>query len=145
VFVQCGWLRIGGAMANFVNRNLSERELNSVKRKRRYNNSEGEEEDRHFRARITEDKYRSMLGEHIQKYKRRYKDPLPSPAPPPPRMGIPIPKSSLGGSKTRKLRSEQRGGLHDMETTSEWANDITPSKHRDYHEPEFTPKYVLAL
>jgi DNA helicase INO80 len=136
-------------MANFVNRNLSERELNSVKRKRRYNNSEGEEEDRHFRARITEDKYRSMLGEHIQKYKRRYKDPLPSPAPPPPppppRMGIPIPKSSLGGSKTRKLGSEQRGGLHDMETTSEWANDITPSKHRDYHEPEFTPKYVLAL
>ncbi|XP_034919811.1 chromatin-remodeling ATPase INO80 isoform X2 [Populus alba] len=131
-------------MANFVNRNLSERELNSVKRKRRYNNSEGEEEDRHFGARITEDKYRSMLGEHIQKYKRRYKDPLPSPAPPPPppppRMGIPIPKSSLGGSKTRKLGSEQRGGLHAMETTSEWANDVTPSKRREYHEPEFTPR-----
>ncbi|KAJ6700037.1 CHROMATIN-REMODELING ATPASE INO80 [Salix purpurea] len=130
----------GGAMTNFVNRNQSERELNSLKRKRRYNNSEGEEEDGHFRARITEDKYRSMLGEHIQKYKRRYKDPLPSPAPPPSRMGIPIPKTSSGGSKTRKLGNEQRGGLHDMETTSEWANDINPSKHRDYRELEFTPK-----
>ncbi|CAK7342664.1 unnamed protein product [Dovyalis caffra] len=100
----------GGAMTNYVNGNLSERELSSVKRKRRYNNSEGEEEEGYFGARITEDQYRSMLGEHIQKYKRRYKDPLPSPAPPPPRMGISIPKSSLGGSKTRKLGNEQRGG-----------------------------------
>ena len=130
-------------MSNFVNGNLSERELSSGKRKRRYNNSEGEEEDGYSGARITEEQYRSMLGEHIQKYKRRYKDSLSSPAPPP-RMGIPVLKSSLGGSKTRKLGSEQRGGLYDMETTSEWVNDIVPSKCGDYHEPEFTPKYVLA-
>ncbi|KAJ6967994.1 chromatin-remodeling ATPase INO80 [Populus alba] len=129
----------GGAMSNFVNGNLSERELSSGKRNRRYNNSEGEEEDGYSGARITEEQYRSMLGEHIQKYKRRYKDSLSNPAPPP-RMGIPVPKSSLGGSKTRKLGSEQRGGLYDMETTSEWVNDIVPSKHGDYHEPEFTPK-----
>ncbi|KAJ6304183.1 hypothetical protein OIU77_017955 [Salix suchowensis] len=130
----------GGAMTNFVNGNLSERELSSGKRKRRYNNSEGEEEDGYLGASITEEQYRSMLGEHIQKYKRRHKDPLSSPAPPATRMGIPVPKSGLGGSKTRKLGSEQRGGLYDMETTSEWVNDIVPSKHGDYHEPDFTPK-----
>lgn len=144
-FLRSGWFYIGGAMANFVNGTMSERELSSAKRRRRANNSDGEEEDGYYGSHISEEQYRSMLGEHIQKYKRRYKESSLSPAPAPLPMGLPIQKSKLGGSKTRKFGNEQRRGLYDVETTSEWPNDTTPQKRGDHHEPDFTPKYVLAV
>ncbi|XP_065855452.1 chromatin-remodeling ATPase INO80 isoform X2 [Euphorbia lathyris] len=130
----------GGAMENYGNGSISDRDLSLGKRKKQSKNSEGEEGDRYYSTRITEERYRSMLGEHIQKYKRRYKDSSAGPAPPPSRVGIPTSKSGLGSSKTRKLGNEQRGGLYDMENTSEWLNDVTPPKRGDYVEPDYTPK-----
>ncbi|XP_048235895.1 chromatin-remodeling ATPase INO80 isoform X2 [Ricinus communis] len=127
-------------MANYGNGNIQDKDLSLAKRKKRSNNSDGEEGDRYNSTRITEERYRSMLGEHIQKYKRRFKDSSSGPAPAPSRMGFPVPKSSLGSSKTRKLGSEQRGGLYDVETTSEWLNDVTPIKRGDYVESDYTPK-----
>lgn len=110
-----------------------------VKTKKRSHNSEEEDEDGYYGTHISEERYRSMLGEHIQKYKRRIKD---SPVTPIlPRVGISAPKTNLSGSKTRKLGSEQRGGLYEMET-SDWLNDISPRRPTNYHETEFTPKYV---
>ncbi|OAY40386.1 chromatin-remodeling ATPase INO80 isoform X2 [Manihot esculenta] len=117
----------GGAMANYGNGTISDRDLSLGKKKKRSNTSDGEEGDGYYGAHITEERYRSMLGEHIQKYKRRFKDSSLSPAPAPLRMGI-LPKSSMGSSKPRKLGNEQRGGLYDMETTSEWLSDVTPQK-----------------
>lgn len=130
-------------MANYGNGTISDRDLSLGKKKKRSNTSDGEEGDGYYGAHITEERYRSMLGEHIQKYKRRFKDSSLSPAPAPLRMGI-LPKSSMGSSKPKKLGNEQRGGLYDMETTSEWLSDVTPQKHGGYVEPDYIPKYVLA-
>ncbi|KAF2308050.1 hypothetical protein GH714_034742 [Hevea brasiliensis] len=129
----------GGAMANYGNGTISERDLSLAKRKKRSNNSDREEGDGYYGTHITEERYRSMLGEHIQKYKRRFKD-SSSPAPALTRMGIHVPRTSMGSSKTRKLGNELRGGLYDMETKSEWLNDVTPQKRGDYVEPDHTPK-----
>lgn len=137
----CNWFSIGGAIANHGNGTMSERELSLGKRKRRGAFNSDEEEEDYQGTHITEERYRSMLGEHLQKYKRRLKDTTVSPAPP--RMGIPTPKSNLGGSKTRKLGNEQRAGLYDMETTSEWMNDINPQRPTNYHEADLVPKYEI--
>lgn len=126
----------GGAKLNHSNGTMSD----LVKTKKRSHNSEEEDEDGYYGTHISEERYRSMLGEHIQKYKRRIKD---SPVTPIlPRVGISAPKTNLGGSKTRKLGSEQRGGLYEMETTSDWLNDISPRRPTNYHETEFTPKVM---
>lgn len=115
-----------------------------VKRKKQSKNSDEEEENGYYGTQITEERYRSMLGEHIQKYKRRFKE---SPATPVlSRMGIPGPKTNLsGGPKSRKLGCEQRGGLYEMETTSDWLNDISPQRPVNYHDADFTPKYVADM
>ncbi|KAK3217953.1 hypothetical protein Dsin_011923 [Dipteronia sinensis] len=126
----------GGARVNYSNGNMSD--LGKIKR--RSHNSDEEDEDGYYGTHMTEERYRSMLGEHIQKYKRRFKD-TPA-ATIPPRMGIPAPKSILGGSKNRKLGSDQRGGLYEMETTSEWLKDISPQRPVNNQEAEFTPKIM---
>ncbi|KAJ4824645.1 putative DNA helicase ino80 [Turnera subulata] len=130
----------GGAMTNYSNGAMPERELSMVRRKRKLNSSDGEEEDGYYGTHITEEKYRSMLGEHIRMYKRRFKDSPSTPAPVRPRAGIPTPKSSLGATKTRKFGNEQRGGLYNTETASEWLNGSTPQKRIDYNEPDSMPK-----
>ena len=124
-------------MASNGNGTMSERELSLAKRKRRGDFNSDEDED-YQGTRITEGRYRSMLGEHIQKYKRRFKDTSMSPAPP--RMGIPTPKSNLGSSKIRKLGNEQQAGFYDMETTSEWMDDVSPQRLANYHEADLVPK-----
>uniref|UniRef100_A0A2P2MVK8 Chromatin-remodeling ATPase INO80 n=1 Tax=Rhizophora mucronata TaxID=61149 RepID=A0A2P2MVK8_RHIMU len=131
----------GGGMTNYDNGTMSERKLSLAKRRRQSNNSE-EEEERYYNTHMTEERYRSMLGEHIQKYKRRHKDTSSNPAPPSLRMGTTIPKATLGAPKPRKLGNEPRGGLYDVETTSEWLNDSTLQKRGDFHEPVFTPKVL---
>uniref|UniRef100_A0A2P2MVM8 Chromatin-remodeling ATPase INO80 n=1 Tax=Rhizophora mucronata TaxID=61149 RepID=A0A2P2MVM8_RHIMU len=130
---------IGQRMQNYGNGTISARELSSAKRKRQFNNSE-EEEAGYYRTHMTEERYRSMLGEHILKYKRRHKDTSSSPAPPSLRTGMPTLKTTFGSSKTRKLGNEQRGGLYDVEATSEWLNDSTSQKRGEIHEPKYKPK-----
>ncbi|PQQ07978.1 DNA helicase INO80 isoform X1 [Prunus yedoensis var. nudiflora] len=124
----------GGATGNGL---MPDRELNSVKKRRRSQNSDYEDEDSYYRTHITEERYRSMLGEHIQKYKRRFKDSSSSPAPT--QMGIPVPKGNKG-LKSRKLANEQRGGFYDMETTSEWLNDSNTQKPGNHHDADFAPQ-----
>ncbi|XP_007028646.2 PREDICTED: DNA helicase INO80 isoform X1 [Theobroma cacao] len=130
----------GGALVNHGNGTMSERELRLAKRKRRGAFNSDEEDEDYQGTRITEERYRSMLGEHIQKYKRRFKDTSVSQAPP--RMGIPTQKSNLGGSKMRKLGNEQRAGFYDMDTTSEWMNDVSPQRLANYHEADLVPKIM---
>ncbi|KAK8684282.1 hypothetical protein V6N13_040312 [Hibiscus sabdariffa] len=131
----------GGAMPNHGNGTMSERELSLAKRKWRGTLNSDEEDQDYQGTNITEERYRSMLGEHVQKYKRRFKDTSMSPAPS--RMGIPTPKSNMGNSKTRKLGNEQRSGFYDMENTSEWMNDI--SSQRFANEADLVPKYDVFL
>ncbi|XP_050384749.1 chromatin-remodeling ATPase INO80 isoform X2 [Argentina anserina] len=127
----------GGANGNEM---MSDCELSSVKKRRRSQNSDYEEDDSYYGTHITEEKYRSMLGEHIQKYKRRFKDSLSSPAAT--KMGIPVLKGNKG-SKSRKSANENRRGFYEMETTSEWLNDTIAHKPGNYHDADFAPQSAV--
>ncbi|XP_060967508.1 chromatin-remodeling ATPase INO80 isoform X1 [Cannabis sativa] len=128
----------GGAGSNKGNGLMSERELSSLKKRRRSQNGDYEDEDSYYNRNITEERYRSMLGDHIQKYKRRIKDSSASPAVPP-RTVVPVPKSNVG-LKARKLKNEQRGGgFLESETTPEWLNYANHPKPGNYHEADLTP------
>ncbi|XP_043691411.1 chromatin-remodeling ATPase INO80-like isoform X4 [Telopea speciosissima] len=105
---------------------------------RRDANSNDKDEDGGYGNHITEEHYHSMLGEHIQKYRRvRFKDSSSNPAST--RMGMPLPKRSLI-SKGRKSGNEDRV-LHGMETPSEYLREISPLKHGSYYDGDLTPEY----
>ncbi|PON44294.1 DNA helicase INO [Parasponia andersonii] len=127
----------GGAIANQDSGLMSDKELSSLKKRRRSQNGDYEDKDNYYNTHITEERYRSMLGEHLQKYKRRFKDSSASPAPT--RMGIPVPKGNVG-LKPRKLRNDQRGGFLEMETTPEWLSYANHPKPGNYAEADFTPQ-----
>ncbi|KAA8518116.1 hypothetical protein F0562_015590 [Nyssa sinensis] len=131
----------GGTMADCSNGIMSEREL-VRKKKRRNTYSSDEDEDGSYSTRISEERYRAMLGEHIQKYKRRLNNSSSSPAST--RIGMPVQKSSLG-SKGRKLGNEHRGGLHEIESTSDFLTDVNPHKLGNYHEADVALEYDRNL
>ncbi|XP_056158744.1 chromatin-remodeling ATPase INO80 isoform X4 [Syzygium oleosum] len=109
----------------------------SNKKKKRSFNSENEDGDSYYGTKITEDHYRAMLGEHIQKYRRRPKDHslLPQLA----TVGISLPRSNNSGPKAHKLANERRGGLYDVETEPEWANNINLHKDRNNQNTNVAP------
>ncbi|KAL2483050.1 DNA helicase INO80 [Forsythia ovata] len=124
----------GGAVGKCSNGIMSERGL---KKKRRSFNSSDEDEARSYSTHITEERYRAMLGEHIQKYKRRLNNSSQSPAST--RTGTPVTKSSLG-SKDQKLANDHRG-LHKLESTPDFLNNANSQKLGNYHESEFGLQY----
>ncbi|XP_060183897.1 chromatin-remodeling ATPase INO80 isoform X1 [Lycium barbarum] len=113
----------GGATGNRSNGIMSGREL---KKKRRTSYSSDEDGDR-IRAdstRISEEKYRTMLGEHVQRYKRRLGNSLASPAAT--RNGVPMMRSG-GGSRDQKSTNDRRGGAPRLGSASEFFNNSTQS------------------
>ncbi|XP_054814872.1 chromatin-remodeling ATPase INO80 isoform X2 [Prosopis cineraria] len=128
----------GGAIANYSNGSTRGREVNLLKKRKWSQNSDGEDKGNFCGTHMTEERYRSMLGEHIQKYKRRYKDTSSSPAQN--RVSAPLLKSNIG-LKARKLVNENRGGIHALEASSEWLNDINPQKPVNYRDAEFRHQY----
>lgn len=106
----------------------SERE--SKKRKQSAHSSD--EEDGSYSPYISEEHYRTMLGDHIQKYKRRLKNSSPSPA-------SNRPKSSLG-VKDKKLSNEQRGKLQRLDPAADFFNDSHTSKN--FRGSDSVPKYA---
>lgn len=113
----------------------------SNKKKKRSLNSDNEDGDNYYGTKITEDHYRAMLGEHIQKYRRRPKNhsSLPQPA----TVGMSVPRSNNSGSKTHKLVNERHGGSYDVETEPEWANDINLHKARNNQNGDVAPSNNL--
>ena len=70
VCLHCGLLLVtqtGGVNVKHSNGVMRERELGLLKKRRQGENSE-DEEDSYYGTRITEERHRSMLGEHVQKY-----------------------------------------------------------------------------
>lgn len=128
-------LLVGRAIANHSNGNMRGRE---VKKRRWSQNSDKEEKSSFYSTHMTEERYRSMLGEHIQKYKRRFKDTSSSPAQN--QVAAPLLKNS-GGLKARKSGNERRGGLHAAETTSEWMNDSNSQKLGNNRDSDFMQQY----
>ena len=121
-------------MGEHSNGVMSRREL---KKKRRSGYS-SDDEDGSYSNHISEEQYRTMLGEHIQKYKRRLKNTSPSPASM--RTAVPVVKSSLG-LNNQKLPNHQLGGLHRFESTSDFLNVNHSQKFGNFHGSDFTPKY----
>lgn len=118
----------GGAVGKHSNGIMSETEL---KKKKRILNSSDDDEARSYSPHITEQRYRAMLGEHIQKYKRRLNNSSQSPASI--RTGTSVIKNSLG-SKDQKLANDHR-------STSDFLNNANPQKLGNYHESEFGLQY----
>lgn len=117
------------------------REASLLKKRRWSLNRDSEDRSGFYETHMTEERYRSMLGEHIQKYKRRLKDTISSPAQ---NQATVAPGKSSTGLKARKSGNERRGGLHAVETTSEWMNDSSSQKPGNYREADFTPQYGTA-
>ncbi|XP_052114813.1 chromatin-remodeling ATPase INO80 isoform X1 [Arachis duranensis] len=132
--------RGGGAMASHSNGNVNAngREVNLLKRAWSQNSDE-EERSRFYGTCITEERYRSMLGEHVQKYKRRFKDTSSTHAQN--QVAVP-PVQSSSGSKARKSGNDHYGGLHAAEIASEWLYDSNSQKPGNYHDANFLQRYA---
>ncbi|XP_031397206.1 chromatin-remodeling ATPase INO80 isoform X1 [Punica granatum] len=127
----------GGALGKQSNGTMPGRESKSgsSKKKRRSYDSDEADENGFLGMHITEDRYRAMLGEHLQNYQRRPKDFSSTPAAT--RTGIPPPRTSRSGSKTRKSVIEQRGSMYDLENVPEWPNVSTLKSLGNGHEMDF--------
>jgi len=111
-------------MGDRSNGTMSKRDLSSAKKKKQNTYGSEDEEDSSYGVRITEERYRAMLGEHIQKYKRRPNS--TSATPQSTRIGIPVLKSSSKGRKS--------------EITSDFLNNGSSQKMGNYHEADFAPE-----
>lgn len=125
-------------MVNHSNRNVHAREVNLLKKRGWSQNSDDEDKDSFYGTHMTEERYRSMLGDHVQKYKRRSKDASSSLAQN--RVAVPLVRSN-NGLKARKLGSEHRGGLHAGGTTSEWQYDSNSQKQGNPRDTDFVHQY----
>lgn len=108
------------------------------KKKRRSAYSSDEEETGSYNSYISEERYRAMLGDHIQKYKRRLNYASQSPAPT--RTGTMTMKSNVG-LKDHKLMNDNRGGFHKFESTSDFLNSSSSQKLGNYPESDFGLQY----
>nr|XP_004236584.1 chromatin-remodeling ATPase INO80 [Solanum lycopersicum] len=113
----------GGTAGNQINGTMSGRELKK-KRRTSYSSDEDGDRDRAHTTYISEEKYRTMLGEHVQKYKRRLGNSSASPAAI--RNGVPVMRGG-GGSRDQKSANDHRGGAVRLASTSEFFNNSTQS------------------
>lgn len=89
-----------------------------------------DEED--YAPHISEERYRSMLGEHIQKYRRvRFKESLPRTAP------SPVPPKRSAGSKGRKSGNEERA----LQVVDVSPGYINSNDNANYYEGDHGHEY----
>lgn len=129
----------GGVVANYSNGSKSRMNVNSKKRKRWTEADDAEDDDDLYNQHVTEEHYRSMLGEHVQKFKTRSKE---SQGNPPHLMGVPVLKSNVGSYRGRKKRNDHFGTFYDMDSSPNFAADVIPHRRGSYHDRDITPKYV---
>ncbi|XP_026425969.1 chromatin-remodeling ATPase INO80-like isoform X1 [Papaver somniferum] len=86
---------------------------------------------------ISEEWYRSLLGEHIQKYRiKRLKE---SPGPTSIRGEMSV-QNRIPGSKGKKIGSAERM-VNGMENSAKYTPEINPLKNSNHYESDFTPDY----
>lgn len=125
----------GGVVANYSNGSKSGMNVSSKKRKRW---TEADDDDL-YNQHVTEEHYRSMLGEHVQKFKSRSKE---SQGNPPHLMGVPVLKSNVSSYRGRKPGNDHYGRFYDMDSPPNFAADVVPQRRGSYHDSDITPKYV---
>lgn len=113
--------------------------VSKKKKKRQSAYSSDDEEAGTYSAYISEERYRAMLGDHIQKYKRRQNHSSQSPSTT--RIGTTGIKNSIG-LKDQKLTNDTRE-LHKFESTSDFFNSGN-SQRTKYQESDFGLPYGSA-
>lgn len=136
--VSCGFdMGVTGGHSNGI---MSERE---VKKRNRNRNNDDELENGYYKNSVTEERYRSMLGEHLQKYKRRLKDSSLSPAPA--RIPVSVPKSCATvpvAPKSRKFVTENQGVLREVDKAPDYMFRSYPQSMGNHYDAEFSLKYA---
>ncbi|KAE9590148.1 putative DNA helicase chromatin remodeling SNF2 family [Lupinus albus] len=127
----------GGAIANHSNGSVHGMDVSLSKKRVWSQNSDDEEKNDFDGTYVTEERYRSMLGEHVQKYKRRFMDTSSSPAQN--RIAVPVVKSSTS-FQGQKMGNDHRGGLHAAKTTSKWLYDSNSQKQGNHRGADFMPR-----
>ncbi|XP_057770371.1 LOW QUALITY PROTEIN: chromatin-remodeling ATPase INO80 [Salvia miltiorrhiza] len=123
-----------GSQGGDMNGIMSER---GSKKKRRSAYSSDEEETGSYSSYISEERYRAMLGDHIQKYKRRLNHAPQNPAA---RTGTMAIKTNVA-LKDQKAMNDNRGGFPKFESTSDFLNSSSSQKLGNYPESDFGLQY----
>ncbi|XP_010504655.1 PREDICTED: DNA helicase INO80 isoform X1 [Camelina sativa] len=128
----------GGVVANYSNGSKSGMNVSSKKRKRWTEADDAEDDDDDlYNRHVTEEHYRSMLGEHVQKFKSRAKE---SQGTPTHLMGVPVLKSNGGSYRGRKPGNDHYGRFYDMDTSPNFAADVIPQRRGSCQDCDITPK-----
>lgn len=117
---------------------MSQRELGLLKRKRPKAYNSDEEEVAYYSTYISEERYRTMLGEHIQKYKRRLNNNSSQSLST--RIGIGVTNGSVGSMDRKSSRDEHRGSQK-VETNSDFLTNFIPWKIGINHESNFASEF----
>ncbi|XP_075508826.1 LOW QUALITY PROTEIN: chromatin-remodeling ATPase INO80 [Primulina tabacum] len=120
----------GEAIGGHTNGIMSDRRSRKKKRRSAYGSEE--EEAGNYNPYISEERYRTMLGDHIQKYRRRVNNSSQSPAPA--KTGTQVMKSGLG-LKDQKITGDNREGSHKVEPASDFLS-IGSEKFGNYLESD---------
>ncbi|XP_073276939.1 chromatin-remodeling ATPase INO80-like [Primulina huaijiensis] len=128
----------GKAIGGHTNGMMSDRRLRKKKRLSVYGSED--EEASNYSPSVSEERYRTMLGDHIQKYKRRVNNSSQSPASA--KTGTPVMKSGLR-LKDQKITVDSGVGLHKREQASNFLN-IGSQKLGNYLESDIGPQYGAA-
>ncbi|KFK34966.1 hypothetical protein AALP_AA5G217000 [Arabis alpina] len=129
----------GGVVANYGNGLRSGNNLSNKKRKRwtEADDDDAEDDDGLYNQHVSEERYRSMLGEHVQKLKSRSKESQVNHTP---LMGVPVLKSNVGSYRGRKVGNDHHGRFYDMDASSNFVADAIPQRRGSYRDSDITPK-----
>ncbi|KAF2590575.1 hypothetical protein F2Q70_00041042 [Brassica cretica] len=125
----------GGVVANYgngVKRGMS----SGTKKRKRWTevDDDVEDGDDHYSQHVTEEHYRAMLGEHMQRFKTRSKESRGNHTP---LLGVPVRKSNVG---INRGRNDHHRRFYDVDTSSNFAADAIPQRRGSYRESNITPK-----
>lgn len=109
------------------------------KKKRRSAYSSDEEETGSYSSYISEERYRAMLGDHIQKYKRRLNYAPQNPALT--RTGTMPTKSNVALKDQKPMNDNRGGGFPKFESTSDFLNGSSSQKLGNYPESDLGLQY----
>ncbi|CAH8384712.1 unnamed protein product [Eruca vesicaria subsp. sativa] len=135
----------GGLVANYGNGVKLGRNSSSKKRKRwiEADDDDGDDDDvedgyDQYSQRVTEERYRAMLGEHVQRLKSRSKESRGNHHAP--LLGVPVRKSNVGVNRSRNDHHSHKR-FYDVDASSNFAADgMIPQRRGSYRETNITPK-----
>ncbi|KAJ4896065.1 DNA helicase INO80 [Raphanus sativus] len=127
----------GGLVANYGN-GVKPGMNSSAKKRKRWTEVDDDVEDgddHNYSRHVTEEHYRAMLGEHVQRFKSRSRESRGNHAP---LLGVPVRNKSNVG--INRGRNDHHRRFYDVDTSSNFAADGIPQRRGSYRESNITPK-----